>query len=78
MSRMEPEATRFLKKILISFSIGFGWLMLNMILGIYAGLLFAEDGIHVGNIIFYIIFAGSLITMILLLRRIWKEKFPHG
>jgi hypothetical protein len=78
MSGMEPEARRFLKKILISFSIGFGWLMLNMVFGIYAGLLIAEDGIHIGNIIFYIIFAGSLITMILLLRRIWKEKFPHG
>jgi hypothetical protein len=78
MSSMEPEVKKFLKIIVSSVFVGFAWLMLNMVLGIYFDLLFIKSRISIGNIIFYIIFAGSLVLLIRFYYRIWKNKFPHG
>ena len=78
MSTMEPEVRNFLKKIVSSIFMGLFWLMLNSILGIYFNLLFIETKISIGNIIFYIIFVGSLAALILFYYRTWKQKFPHG
>ena len=76
MSTMEPEVRNFLKKIVSSVFMGLFWLMLNSILGIYFNLLFIETKISMGNIIFYIIFVGSLAALILFYYRTWKHKFP--
>lgn len=78
MSSMEPEVKDFLKRILWSFFLGFAWLMINMILGIYFDLLFIREGITIGNIIFYVFGITSLIFLILFYYRTWKKKFPHG
>ena len=78
MSIMEPEVKSFLKKIVLSIFVGLFWLMLNMIIGIYFGLLFIENKISIGNIIFYLIFIGSLAVLIWFYYRTWKTKFPHG
>jgi hypothetical protein len=78
MSSMEPEVRKFLKKILASVFAGLMWMILNMILGIYFDLFFIETKISMGNIIFYIIFIGSLVALILYYYHTWKTKFPHG
>lgn len=78
MSIMEPEVKSFLKKIVLSIFVGLFWLMLNMIIGIYFGLLFIENKISIGNVIFYLIFISSLALLIWFYYRTWKTKFPHG
>jgi len=78
MSIIEPEVKDFLKRIVLSVFVGLFWLMLNMIIGIYFGLLFVENKISIGNIIFYSIFIISLVALIWFYYRTWKTKFPHG
>ena len=78
MSNVEPEVKDFLKKIVQSIFMGLLWLTLNMIIGIYNGLLFIEEKIRPANILFYIFLAGSLAGLIWFYYRTWKKKFPHG
>jgi hypothetical protein len=78
MSGMEPEVRVFLKKIVSSVFLGLFWMMINMTLGIYYGLLFFDPKITVGNIIFYLFLAASLLALIWFYRRTWKTKHPHG
>jgi hypothetical protein len=75
---IEPEVKDFLKRIVSSVFMGFFWLMLNMTLGIYFGLLFIQKKISIGNIIFYLFFFASLAFLIRFYFRTWKKKFPHG
>jgi hypothetical protein len=78
MSGMEPEVKTFLKKIVSTIFIGIFWLILNMTFGIYFGLLFIEDRIRIGNILFYLFLIASLVLLIRFYYRTWKHKFPHG
>jgi hypothetical protein len=78
MSSMEPEVKDFLKRVLWSFFFGLFWLMLNMTLGIYFGLLFINEKIRIGNIIFYLFSISSLGLLIWFYYKTWKKKFPHG
>jgi hypothetical protein len=73
---MEDDTKRFLAKVVQSISVGILWLIINMTAGIYLGWLFFGDHMTTGNIIFYIWLVGSLVAMIVILARIWKEKFP--
>ncbi len=78
MSGMEPEVKNFLKKIFLSFFFGLIWLMLNMTMGIYFGLLFITDRVTIGNIVFYMFAIISLILLIWFYYKTWSKKFPHG
>ena len=78
MSGMEPEASDFLKRIVLSISLGLVWLILNMTIGIYLGWLFVKGRVGIGNIIYYCFFAGSLLLLIRFYIRTWRKKFPHG
>jgi hypothetical protein len=78
MSEMEPEVKKFLQKVVSSIFLGMTWLTLNMTLGIFFGLLFVNDRLTVGNLIFYAFFLVSLYGLIRFYIRTWKEKFPHG
>jgi hypothetical protein len=78
MSGMEPEVRIFLKKIVSSVFLGLFWMMINMTLGIYYGLLFVDPKITLGNIIFYLFLPASLLALIWFYRRTWKSKFPHS
>jgi len=78
MDYFEPEVKDFLKRIISSLFLGLFWLMLNMTLGIYFGLLFVNRKISTGNILFYISLLGSLFFLIRFYYRTWKKKFPHG
>jgi hypothetical protein len=78
MNGMEPEVMDFLKKVLQSVFMGLLWMMTNMTIGIFFGLLFINEKISAGNIIFYIFFIVSLAWIIRFYYRTWKNKFPHG
>jgi tellurite resistance protein TehA-like permease len=78
MSRMEDDVKDFLKRIVWSVGLGLFWLTTTLGIGAYNQLLVPEPDISIGNIIFYIWMAGSLVALIWLYYRIWKKKFPHG
>jgi FtsH-binding integral membrane protein len=78
MSQMEDDASEFLKRVVWSLSSGLVWLIINLGVGIYAGWMVPENGITLGNIIFYIWMLLSLGLLIYVNYRIWKKKFPHG
>ncbi|MFM9908810.1 MAG: hypothetical protein ACKVOW_05660 [Chitinophagaceae bacterium] len=78
MSEMEEDASRFLKRIVWSLSSGLVWMFINLGMGIYNGWMVPKEKIGITNIIFYIWMVVSLILLIWINRRIWKDKFPHG
>lgn len=78
MDMMEPEVKDFLKKVLQSVFTLLLWMIINMVAGIYFGLLFINDKISIGNILFYLFLIISLLWLIRFYYRIWKNKFPHG
>jgi hypothetical protein len=78
MSGMEPGVRDYLRKILLSIILGLTWMMVNMTLGIYFGLFFIGEKFGIGNLICYIILAGSMGFLVRWLYRTWRRKFPHG
>lgn len=78
MSSVEPEVKDFLNRVVRSLFLGLFWLLINMTLGIYFGLLFIDKQISLGNIIFYIFALLSLAGLIRFYYRTWSKKFPHG
>ena len=78
MSQMEDDAAEFLKRVVWSLSSGLLWLIINLGVGIYAGWMVPENGITLGNIIFYLWMLISLGVLIWINYKIWKKKFPHG
>ena len=75
---IEKDVKDFLTRIVWSVSLGFLWLVLTLGVGAYNQLLVPENGVSIGNIIFYIWGAGSLAALIWINYRIWRRKFPHG
>jgi len=75
---MEDDAAEFLKRVVWSLSSGLLWLIINLGVGIYAGWMVPENGITLGNIIFYLWMLISLGVLIWINYKIWKKKFPHG
>ncbi|HWB27030.1 MAG TPA: hypothetical protein VG738_16220 [Chitinophagaceae bacterium] len=71
---MEPEVKEFLTRISLSLGIGILWLSINSTAGIMFDLAFIHDHITIGNIIFYIWFLSSIVIMIKLYIRLWKNK----
>ena len=78
MSNIEDDARRFLNKIVATVGLGLLWLFINMTMGIYNGWFFFSRKPTLGNYIFYSWAVFSLIGLLLIYRKIWKEKFPHG
>jgi hypothetical protein len=78
MSNMENDARRFLNKIVTTIGLGLLWLFINMTMGLYNRWFFFLDKPTVGNYIFYGWVILSLMGLLIIYRRIWKEKFPHG
>ena len=78
MSTMDNDTKRFLNKILTTLGLGLLWLFINMTMGIYNKWFFFADKPSTGNYIFYGWAILSLVGLLLLYRKIWKEKFPHG
>ena len=57
---MEEDAKQFLLRVVRSLTAALLWLIINMTLGIYIGLLLFDDVPSTGNIIFYIWFVFSI------------------
>jgi NADH:ubiquinone oxidoreductase subunit 3 (subunit A) len=74
MSGIEPEARDFLKRIVQTVSVGMLFLLLHMTFGIYFNWAFFEGSPGIGNIIYYLIFLGSLTGLIYFYYRLWKGK----
>ena len=78
MSTMENDTRRFLNKIVSTIGLGLLWLFINMTMGIYNQWFFFSGKPTLGNYIYYAWAVLSLVGLLLLYRKIWKEKFPHG
>ncbi len=78
MSRMEEDASDFLKRVAWSVFSGLVWLVLTLGIGAYNGWLAPEHGITLTNILFYAWMVLSLLGLIWINYRLWKKKFPHG
>ena len=71
-SGMEPEVKRYLKKVLYSFMVGFAWLFVNAMLGIYFELAFNDMPVIV-NILFYSWLVFSLYLLLRYYYKVWKN-----
>ena len=73
---MEEDAKQFLLRVVRSLTAALLWLIINMTLGIYFGLLLFEHVPTTGNIIFYLWFILSIGMLIRYLLRTWWPKNP--
>ncbi|MBC6491213.1 hypothetical protein ACFSQD_14365 [Flavihumibacter stibioxidans] len=73
---MEEDAKDFLRRVLLTLSVGALWMLINSTLGLMMGWAFFATTPTLGNYIFYAWFLGSLVGMILYFIRLWKKKFP--
>ncbi|MBS1948915.1 MAG: hypothetical protein JST47_14220 [Bacteroidetes bacterium] len=76
MSEMEQDIKVFFKKLAVSVYTGVFWVFAVMTFGIYFRLMFIEDKISVGNIIFYLLVVFSFVFLARFYLKLWKEK-PH-
>ena len=77
-SGMEPDVRDLLKRVGWTIGIVFLYFMINATIGIALEWAFFDGSPTLGNYIFYGWLALTTIGMILLLRKWWKKKFPHG
>jgi hypothetical protein len=70
---MDPEVTRYFKKIVASFSIGFLWLFVIVTSGLYFGFALIDVKLHWYNILFYLFFLFSFCWLMYYYYRMWKN-----
>lgn len=78
MPYAENDPRDFLRRVVWSLSLGLVWLVSNIGIGTYTGLMVPDKNVTTGNILFYVWMATSLAALIWINTRIWKKKFPHG
>ena len=71
---MEPEAAAFLRRVGNSLAIGFIWLAVNATAAIKGDNAFIGDEITIGNVLFYIWFVISIVILVILYKKIWRDK----
>jgi hypothetical protein len=70
---MEPEVIALLKRVALSILLAFCWLAMNVTIGVKFDLAVAENHVTIGNVLYYIWLVGSLILLLLLLLRLWRQ-----
>ena len=70
---MDPEVTKYFKKIIWSLFAGLLWLMINIAAGIYYQLAYSRQYPDIVHILFYAWLAGSLAVLILFFYRLWRK-----
>lgn len=70
---MEPEVKEFLRRIIMTLSLGLLWMLINSTAGIMYGYAFFDNGLRVGNILFYIWFLASLAVLIWYMYKLWTK-----
>ena len=78
MSSMEPDVRDFLIRVVWSITLIVVYMIIISTVGIAGGWLFFYDTPGPGNYIFYSWVLLSTVGAVLLLRKWWKKKFPHG
>ena len=67
---MEDETREFLVRIMQTISLALVWMLVNVYIGIYKDYAFFEDHPNWTNYLYY---AFALITLVLLLRHLWRK-----
>ena len=70
---MEPELVAFFKRIALCMLLAFCWLGINTILGVKFDLAVVEDHVTIGNVLYYVWLVGSLILLLLIFLRMWRQ-----
>ena len=70
---MEPEAKKYLLKVLNSLSFGLLWLALNVLGGLYWGYAIIEGKLSLSNILYFAWFVLSLFALLYCYYRIWRK-----
>jgi hypothetical protein len=70
---MEPEAKRYLIKVLNSLCFGLLWLTLNVLGGLYWGYAIIDGRLSLYNILFFTWFVFSLIALLYYYYRLWRK-----
>jgi len=70
---MEPEAKKYLLKVLNSLSFGLLWLALNVLGGLYWGYAIIEEKLSLSNILYFAWFLLSLLALLYCFYRIWRK-----
>ena len=70
---MEPEAKKYLLKVLNSLSFGLLWLALNVLSGLYWGYAIIENKLSLSNILYFAWFVLSLFALLYGYYRIWRK-----
>lgn len=70
---MDPQVTKYFRKIISSFSFGMLWMLVMSTSGIYFKLALVADNLKWYNILFYITFLLTLFLLIRFLYNTWKE-----
>jgi len=70
---MEPDAKKYLLKVLNSLFYGLVWLTLNVLGGLYWGYGIIEKKLSLSNILFFTWFLLSLLTLLYYYYRTWKN-----
>lgn len=69
---IEPEVKDFLKRVLQTVSMGMLFLLIHMTFGLYLNWGFFEEKMTLGNLIYYVFFAGSLTGLLYYYYKMWK------
>ena len=72
MNGMEPEVSRYLKKIATSISLILIWMLILILFGLKYGYFFFGEGQVLGSSIFYAWMLGSGFFLVRWLVRYWK------
>jgi hypothetical protein len=75
MSGMEPEVSRYLRRIATSISAILIWMLVIILFGLKFGYLFFEEGHTLGSSIFYIWLLASGFFLVRWLVRYWRPFF---
>jgi hypothetical protein len=70
---MEPDARKYLFKVLNSLCYGLLWLILNVLSGLYWGYGIIEKRLSVSNILFFTWFVLSLAALLYYYYRLWRK-----
>jgi hypothetical protein len=70
---MDPEVTKYFKKIIKSLFAGLLWLMINIIAGLYYALAYSKNYPGIVHVVFYIWLTGSLIFLLIYFYKLWSK-----
>jgi hypothetical protein len=75
MSEMEPEVSRFLRRIVWTFFFSFVWMSVNSFIGIKLGYFFIDKGnITYKHVLCYLFLITSFVFLFRYLRNSWRQQ----